>query len=55
MKVSEFIYSTSKKKSSELKKEKTITNPKMMIQNNLNCPIEKEEAIKDAFRHFQLI
>ena len=39
----------------ELKKEKIIINLKKEDLKQPICPIEKEEAIKDAFKYFKII
>ena len=38
-----------------IKERENYNKPKNVDLNQPICPVEKEEAIKDAFRHFQMI
>ena len=49
------LYIAQVKEKCGIKERENYNKPKNDDSKQPNCPIEKEEAIKDAFRHFQMI
>ena len=49
------LYIAQVKEKCGIKERENYNKPKNDDSKKPNCPIEKEEAIKDAFRHFQMI
>ena len=49
------LYIAQVKEKCGIKERENYNKPKNVDLNQPICPVEKEEAIKDAFRHFQMI
>ena len=49
------LYIAEVKEKCGIKERENYNKPKNSDSKQPNCPIEKEEAIKDAFSHFQVI